>query len=247
MTIERNSSAESTKLCWACEREIGITDKFCRHCGASPLHDPAAGQDEQVPIPEQSMQRGSQTIQPNRSEVTNGWPDQLDSDTKSRTRNPPVSNTVVRAIPNKLLLLGLVFLVAVVGIGIVYLFTDVFPVQNFLSAKLNCSDEAVTDLVIQIARREMANDRYQVPAPSQILDNENTIITLEGVRTRTTNERVAECAAAINFRVVFRPGGKYLENMRARLEGMTNKEITYIAERTDNGQLYVTVSGLPDW
>ena len=135
MTSERNSSADSTKPCWACQREIGITDKFCRHCGASPLHDPAAGQDEQVAIPEQSMQRGSQTHEQNRSEVTHERSDHLDSDTKSGTRNP-VSNNVGRAIPNELLLLGLVFLVTVVGIGIVYLFTNVFPVQNVVSAKI---------------------------------------------------------------------------------------------------------------
>jgi hypothetical protein len=96
------------------------------------------------------------------------------------------------------------------------------------SAKLNCSDQAVTDLVIQIARREMANDRNKVPAPSQFLDNRNTVITLEGIRTRMANELVLlNAQQPSKFLVAWKPGGKFLEDvLKGRIESMTNKAVT---------------------
>ena len=43
-------------------------------------------------------------------------------------------------------------------------------------------------------------------APKDVFDNQNTIITLEGIRTRTANERAAECAAGIKYNIAFKPG-----------------------------------------
>jgi hypothetical protein len=37
------------------------------------------------------------------------------------------------------------------------------------------------------------------------------------------------------------------KRLKTKAEDLVNKEITYTVERTDKGQLYVTVSELPDW
>jgi hypothetical protein len=107
---------------------------------------------------------------------------------------------MVTAITKSLLIT--LFCAAVIGCG---------------SANLNCSDQRVTDLVTQIARREMV--KAATPwASDQGFDIPNTQITLEGIRTRTDNERDAECAAAIKFNIAIseRILSPRLENMPFR-------------------------------
>jgi hypothetical protein len=125
-----------------------------------------------------------------------------------------------------------------------------FAVVGCGSAKLNCSDQAVSDLVLKLRggkwiRRKSASV-YQT---ASLFDSQRTAITLEGIRTRTANERVAECAAAIKFDLALRPPNEWkgMARTKAQAEDMADGEIKYTAERTDKGELYVTVFGLPDW
>jgi hypothetical protein len=55
--------------------------------------------------------------------------------------------------------------------------------------------------------------------------------------------------AAIKFDLTLRPPNEWkgMARTKAQAEDMVDGEIKYTAERTDKGELYVTVFGLPDW
>ena len=65
----------------------------------------------------------------------------------------------------------------------------------------------MTDLVMQIVRREFNEDPQRLLLPW--LDIPNSAITLEAIRTRMANDRTAQCAAFLKFDLALKPGFKW--------------------------------------
>jgi hypothetical protein len=118
-------------------------------------------------------------------------------------------------------------------------------------AKLACSDVVVQDTVAAIARQQIEKNI----AFTALIDSQGTKISLEAIRTRTSDTKQAECAAHIAYDFLFHPqNGKTLDmnpevsRMKKNMEDQAGSDITYVAERTDNGKdIYVTVKGLTDF
>jgi GYF domain 2/Protein of unknown function (DUF2628) len=111
--------------------------------------------------------------------------------------------------------------------------------SDFFSSELSCSARNTRELVAKIAREQIPKDGYMM----YVVDEQATKISLDAIRTQATGASGLHCAAAIAYSLAFKaPGG---ETVRASLEQVLDRQITYKVEKTDRGdQIYVTVFGL---
>ena len=110
------------------------------------------------------------------------------------------------------------FAAGVIGIFILVL------VSGCSNSAPKCSDQKTIDLVLQIAKQELAKKLSQ-----ETLDKVG--MNLDAIRTTESDEKTGKqkCAAQMIFKG---PGGE------------SKADITYASEKTDKGEQYVTVYGL---
>jgi hypothetical protein len=111
---------------------------------------------------------------------------------------------------------------------------------------LSCSDADVQNTVLEIVRREF---KKRLGLIFINFDIDASKINLEGIRTRSSDERRAECAAhlTIQFKLLeaHKKDAADVQQLIKLMSDAASKDITYSAERTDKGDdVYVTIRGL---
>ena len=110
-----------------------------------------------------------------------------------------------------------------------------------------CSDESATSLVKQSLLQHIQHE----PRLRAVIDTVRSTFNLDAIRTQAEGPQT-ECAANLKSNIIIRPetSGYFPVNSDQMVSNMLNRDwnrpITYRLERTDKGELYVTVSGIPD-
>lgn len=119
-------------------------------------------------------------------------------------------------------------------------------------SSLSCSDAVVQDTVLEIVRREFKKNL----GLTINFDVDASKINLEGIRTRSSDERRTECAAHLTIQFELLKAQKKdaahkkdatdagMQQLIKLMSDAASKDITYLAERTDKGDdVYVTIRG----
>ena len=117
-------------------------------------------------------------------------------------------------------------------------------------SSLSCSDAVVQDTVLEMVRQEFKKNL----GLTINFDIDASKINLEGIRTRSSDERRAECAAhlTIQFELLkaqkkdaaYKKDAAGMQQLIKLMSDTASRDITYLAERTDKGDdVYVTIRG----
>jgi hypothetical protein len=111
--------------------------------------------------------------------------------------------------------------------------------SDLFSSGLSCSSRNTQELVAKIAREQIPKDNYM----RFVVDDQATKISFDAIRTQATGNASVNCAASIVYSLAFKAQGG--DDVKAALEQVLNRQITYKVERTDRGdEIYATVFGL---
>ncbi|HAX98572.1 MAG TPA: hypothetical protein DCY12_06720 [Candidatus Atribacteria bacterium] len=123
-------------------------------------------------------------------------------------------------------------------IKIIFLTTLLLIGCNFSKQQPRCSDETVQATVIKIAKEKMLEKLQEVkdtvPSPDFVKDFEAKWLDgmehlkLDAIRTRSVDKERCQCECAADLLI----------------DPEQPTPITYVVEKADNGELYVTVYGL---
>jgi hypothetical protein len=117
-------------------------------------------------------------------------------------------------------------------------------------SSLSCSDAVVQDTVLEMVRQEFKKNL----GLTINFDIDASKINLEGIRTRSSDERRTECAAhlTIQFELLkaqkkdaaYKKDAAGMQQLIKLMSNAASRDITYLAERTDKGDdVYVTIRG----
>lgn len=123
----------------------------------------------------------------------------------------------------------------------VLIFSCVLVLSGCEGAKLSCTSPDATQLLEKIVREQIGKNI--------MVDSQNTKIKVGAIKTLAAENKKASCAAELNFDVALRNGSDDPDQQRvkAAIEDRSNTSIEYTIEKPDNGEIYISVSGLVAW
>lgn len=106
--------------------------------------------------------------------------------------------------------------------------------------KLACSSPTVTSTVVSIIEKQFRRNSNEMI--EQMLDISHTTMSLEAIRTVSSEPRRSLCEATLRVKLAFAPNalGKAIE-AEARKQDDGTQEERYQVQLTDDGEAFVTV------
>jgi hypothetical protein len=116
-----------------------------------------------------------------------------------------------------------------------------FSLAGCESTKLSCASPDATRLLETIVRDQIGKNI--------MVDTQNTKIKVDAIKTLAVENKKASCAANLNFDVALRnvSDDPDAQRVKAAIEKKANRPIDYTIEKSEKGEINISVTGLVAW